>query len=181
MDWLEERAEKLFAYIRNLSFRKAMLAYILVLAAVVWGMSFLTMSFCLQWEAGLWAKLGETQIVNAVFYERELLQGYRAGVLYSADEALILFLNFFRVWCPFLYAFPGIILAIFLFYGKRLARPLSILEGSVEKIRKNDLDFVCPMTAATNWGNSAIPWKRCVWSCFATRKRCGGSWSGRRN
>lgn len=141
MDWLEERAEKLFAYIRNLSFRKAMLAYILVLAAVVWGMSFLTMSFCLQWEAGLWAKLGETQIVNAVFYERELLQGYRAGVLYSADEALILFLNFFRVWCPFLYAFPGIILAIFLFYGKRLARPLSILEGSVEKIRKNDLDF----------------------------------------
>lgn len=141
MDWLEEKAEKLFAYIRNLSFRKAMLAYILVLAAVVWGMSFLTMSFCLQWEAGLWAKLGETQIVNAVFYERELLQGYRAGALYSADEALILFLNFFRVWCPFLYAFPGIILAIFLFYGKRLAHPLSILEGSVEKIRKNDLDF----------------------------------------
>lgn len=141
MDWLEEKTEKLFAYIRNLSFRKAMLAYILVLAAVVWGMSFLTMSFCLQWEAGLWAKLGETQIVNAVFYERELLRGYRAGALYSADEALILFLNFFRVWCPFLYAFPGIILAIFLFYGKRLARPLSILEGSVEKIRKNDLDF----------------------------------------
>lgn len=141
MDWLEEKAEKLFTYIRSLSFRKAMLSYILVVAAVVWGMSYVTMAFCLQWEAGLWERLGETEIVKAVYYEKELLQRYRVSTLCSADEALVLFLNFFRVWCPFLYAFPGIILAVFLFYRKRLARPLSILEGSVEKIRKDDLDF----------------------------------------
>ncbi len=36
MDWLEEKLEKLLTYIRNLSFRKAMIAYILVLAVIVW-------------------------------------------------------------------------------------------------------------------------------------------------
>ena len=141
MDWVDEKAEKLFTYIRNLSFRKALLAYILVLAAVVWGMSYLTVHFCLQWEAGIWERLGETEIVKAMYYEKELLRGYRAGVLYSTDEAMVLFVDLFRVWCPFIYAFLGIILAVFLFYGRRLARPLSILEGSVEKIRGNDLNF----------------------------------------
>lgn len=141
MDWVEEKAEKLSTYIRNLSFRKAMLAYILVLAAAVWGLSYLTMTFCLQWEAGIWAKLGETEIAKTIYYEKELLQGYRLTALYTPEETLLLLVNFFRIWCPFIYGILGIILAIFLFYGKRLARPLSILEGSVEKIRDNDLDF----------------------------------------
>lgn len=141
MDWVEEKAENLFTHIRNLSFRKAMLAYILVLAAVVWGLSYLTMNFCLQWEAGIWEKLGETEIAEAIFYEKRLLREYRFTAPYTPDEAFLLFMNFFRTWCPFIYGFLGIILAIFLFYGKRLARPLSILEGSVEKIRGDDLDF----------------------------------------
>lgn len=141
MDWVEEKAENLFTHIRNLSFRKAMLAYILVLAAVVWGLSYLTMNFCLQWEAGIWEKLGETEIAEAIFYEKRLLREYRFTAPYTPDEAFLLFMNFFRTWCPFIYGFLGFILAIFLFYGKRLARPLSILEGSVEKIRGDDLDF----------------------------------------
>lgn len=141
MDWVEEKAENLFTHIRNLSFRKAMLAYILVLAAAVWGLSYLTMNFCLQWEAGIWEKLGETEIAEAIFYEKRLLREYRFTAPYTPDEAFLLFMNFFRTWCPFIYGFLGIILAIFLFYGKRLARPLSILEGSVEKIRGDDLDF----------------------------------------
>ena len=42
MDWLEEKRDAVSDYIRNLSFRKAMVAYILVLAAVVFGLSYLT-------------------------------------------------------------------------------------------------------------------------------------------
>ena len=76
MDWVEEKAQNLFAYIRNLSFRKAMIAYILVVAAVVWGLSYLTMNFCLQWEAGIWEKLGETKIAEAMLYEKDLLHIY---------------------------------------------------------------------------------------------------------
>ena len=141
MDWVEEKAQNLFAYIRNLSFRKAMIAYILVVAAVVWGLSYLTMNFCLQWEAGIWEKLGEMKIAEAMLYEKDLLHVYWDIAFIEPETAILLFVKFLRAWCPFLYAFPGIILAIFLFYKKRLARPLSILEGSVEKIGGNDLNF----------------------------------------
>ena len=44
MDWLEEKTEKLCVYIRNLSFRKAMVAYILVISAAVWGLSYLLLA-----------------------------------------------------------------------------------------------------------------------------------------
>ena len=39
MDWLEEKREEMSDNIRNLSFSKAMIAYILVLAAIVLGLS----------------------------------------------------------------------------------------------------------------------------------------------
>lgn len=67
MDWLEEKAEKFHTYIRSLSFRKAMIAYILILAAAVYGLSYLTMIFCGQWEAGLWEK----QRSHTLFFMRK--------------------------------------------------------------------------------------------------------------
>lgn len=100
MDWINEKLESLFDYIRNLSFRKAMIAYILALACVVWALSYVTKAFC----------------------------DYRD-------------LAFIGEWCVFFYAFTGMIATIFLFYHKRLLRPLSLLEESVAKIRQNELDF----------------------------------------
>lgn len=141
MDWLEEKTEKLRVYIRNLSFRKAMVAYILVLAAAVCGLSYLTMVFCWHWEIGIWERTGKTESLPLIVYQKGLLWGYQHDFLYTAEERFLLCLDFLRVWCPLIYAVPGMILAIFLFYRKRLARPLSILEDSVEKIRRNDLDF----------------------------------------
>ena len=141
MDWLEEKTEKLRVYIRNLSFRKAMVAYILVISAAVWGLSYLTMVFCWHWEIGIWERLGKTESLPLIVYQKGLLWSYQHDFLYTAEERSLLCLDFLRVWCPLIYAVPGMILAIFLFYRKRLARPLSILEDSVEKIRRNDLDF----------------------------------------
>lgn len=100
MDWIDEKLEQLLHYIRNLSFRKAMIAYILVLAGIVWLLSYVTKAFC--------------------DYQN----------LPAAGE-----------WCTFVYAFAGMIVAILIFYHKRLKRPLLLLEESVEKIRDNDLDF----------------------------------------
>ena len=54
MDWIEEKLEKTAKYIRNMSFRKAMIAYILVLAVVVFLLSYLTMILCWQWELSEW-------------------------------------------------------------------------------------------------------------------------------
>lgn len=100
MDWIDEKAERLSAYIRNLSFRKAMLAYISALAAVVWVLSYIT--------------------VRYVKYQKISISG----------EA-----------CVFFYFFAGMIVTVFIFYHKRLRKPLLILEESVRKIQQNNLDF----------------------------------------
>ena len=140
MDWLEEKREEMSDYIRNLSFRKAMIAYILVLAAIVLGLSYLTMVICWQWEAAEWAKYEQKDLAEMI-YQKGPMWGYHHPFAADTDFVWILCLDFIRVWCPFLYAFAGMVITILLFYRKRLAKPLSILEDSVERIRGNDLDF----------------------------------------
>lgn len=140
MDWLEEKLEKTARRIRNLSFRKAMIAYILVLAAVVFVLSYLTIVICWQLEIAEWAKYEQEDFAQIVFKK-----GIQWGADYpfepQTDREKLLILDFVRVWCPFLYAFAGMVAAICIFYQKRLALPLHILEDSVKRIRGNDLDF----------------------------------------
>ena len=78
MDWLEEKIEGLSKYIRNLSFRKAMIAYILTLAAVVFLISYLTMVLCWQWEIAEWANHEREDFVE-VIYKKGPLWGRRNG------------------------------------------------------------------------------------------------------
>lgn len=141
MDWLEEKADRFFSHIRNLSFRRAMIAYILVLAFIVWGLSYITMIFCWQWEMSIWTEYGGRENLKDIIYEKGLLWGYGSQLVSPWDEKKLQFFDIMRVWCPFFYAFTGMIVTIFLFYRKRLMHPLSILEESVEKIRRDDLDF----------------------------------------
>lgn len=100
MDWLDEKLDKLLIYIRNLSFRKAMLAYVLVLAGITAVLTYVTQAFCRYQKIPL------------------------------AEE-----------WCGYVYAFAGMIITIFVFYHKRLKKPLSILNESVDSIRRSNLDF----------------------------------------
>ncbi|MCI8490215.1 MAG: HAMP domain-containing histidine kinase [Lachnospiraceae bacterium] len=140
MDWLEEKLEKLQSYIRNLSFRKAMIAYILALAVVVAGISYLTMIACWQWEMAEWIRYEQADFSELV-YRKGLWWGFWHQFAEQTDSVKILLLDMIRVWCPFFYSFAGMIVTICIFYKKRLARPLSILADSVEKIRENDLAF----------------------------------------
>lgn len=100
MDWLDEKLDKLFHYIKNLSFRKAMLAYIFVLAGITAVLTYVTEAFCA--------------------YQKIPLAGE---------------------WCGYFYSFTGMIITIFIFYHKRLKKPFSILNESVDNIRCNNLDF----------------------------------------
>ncbi len=100
MDWLDEKLDKLLNGIKNLSFRQAMLAYVLILAVITAVLTYVTQAFCR--------------------YQKILFAGE---------------------WCGYAYAFAGIILTIFIFYRKRLKRPLSLLNESVNNIRRNNLDF----------------------------------------
>lgn len=140
MDWLEEKIEKLRRHIRNLSFRKAMVAYILVLAAAVFGMSYLTMIVCWQLESAEWMRY-EQDNLETMIYQKGPLWGFGYYFADGTDRRKLLLLDTLRVWCPFLYAFAGMIVTIGIFYKKRLARPLLLLENSVKRIQGNDLDF----------------------------------------
>lgn len=140
MDWLEEKVENTARYIRNLSFRKAMIAYILVLAAVVFGLSYLTMTLCRQLETAEWTRFEQEGLKDMVYSDISLW-GYGHRFVHGTDRFKIWVLELIRVWCPFFYAFAGMIVTICIFYKKRLARPLSLLEDSVAQIRRNDLDF----------------------------------------
>ncbi|MDE7320381.1 MAG: HAMP domain-containing histidine kinase, partial [Lachnospiraceae bacterium] len=140
MDWLEEHLQNLQRYIRDLSFRKAMIAYILVLAAVVSVLSYLTMIVCWQWEMAEWVRY-ESEELAELIGRKGPLWGFWYPFAEGTDSVKVLFLDMLRVWCPFFYSFAGMIITIGIFYRKRLARPLSILADSVEKIRGNDLAF----------------------------------------
>jgi len=141
MDWLEEKADRLKTYIRNLPFRRAMIAYILVLAVIVWGLSYLTIIYCWQRESGIWGEYGGRESLRDVIFEKGVWWVYQFDIFSTADKRRLLFFDACRVWCPFFYAFSGMILTICFFYSRRLKRPLLILEESVEKIGRDDLDF----------------------------------------
>lgn len=100
MDWLDEKLDKLLSGMKNLSFRQAMLAYVLILAVITAVLTYVTQAFC-QYQK----------------------------------------IPFAGEWCGYAYAFAGIVLTIFIFYQKRLKRPLSLLNESVNNIRRNNLDF----------------------------------------
>lgn len=140
MDWLEEKLQKLQRRIRDLSFRKAMIAYILVLAVVVSGISYLTIIVCWQWEMMEWIRYERADFTELV-YRKGILWGFGYQFAEGTNSVKILLLDIFRVWCPFFYSFAGMIITICVFYQKRLAKPLSILADSVEKIRGGDLEF----------------------------------------
>lgn len=141
MDWLEEKTDKLKMYIRNLPFRRAMIAYILVLAVVVWGLSYLTIIYCWQRESAIWAEYGGRESLRNIFFEKGIWWVYEYDIFSIPDKRKLLIFDMCRVWCPFFYAFAGMILTICLFYGRRLKQPLLILEESVERIGRDDLDF----------------------------------------
>jgi len=151
MDWLEEKGECVLRYVRNLSFQKAMIAYILLLAAVVWGLSYLTMVFCGQWEAAELAKYEQKDFMEIIIRKGP---GWADEYPFAGTDRLkVQVLDLMRVWCPFIYAFAGMVVTICIFYRKRLARPLSILEDSVERIRGNDLDFQVYYDSGDELGN----------------------------
>lgn len=141
MDWVNEKVEQLLAWVRNLSFRKAMIAYILLLSVVVFGMSYITMSLCWHWETMIWTGVDATENLGEVIADNGMSWFRNYDFLMNSDGLALRTLDTFRVWCPFIYAFVGMIVTICIFYQKRLRRPLFILQDSMEKIRRNDLDF----------------------------------------
>ena len=73
MDWINEKFEKLFSWVRNLTFRRAMIAYILLTSVIVWALSFVTMRLCWQWENSLWKQYDSINGLGNVIVENGLM------------------------------------------------------------------------------------------------------------
>ena len=66
MDWIEEKAEQLKTWIRDLTFRKAMLAYIAAAALISVILSAVTMTVCYRFESIIWNKYADMMQHNEV-------------------------------------------------------------------------------------------------------------------
>lgn len=143
MDWLEEKLSAVSRRIRNLSFRSAIAAYILVFAAAGLVLSYLTITVCHRYESLIWSKYSNESELWASNFE---LSGWPFwtssydGFPGNGKQWLLL-LNTIRVWCPFVYGVAGSIAAALLFYKKRLKVPLKILKDGTDQVRSNNLDF----------------------------------------
>jgi len=86
---------------------------------------------------------------------------------------------------PMLYAIVGIILCSILFYNKKLAKPLSALGESVEKISDNDLDFTLDYHQNDEMGNlcsafekmrkALLESQRTTWTLMEERRQLNAS------
>jgi len=86
---------------------------------------------------------------------------------------------------PMLYAVVGIILCSILFYNKKLAKPLSVLGESVEKISDNDLDFSLDYYQNDEMGNlcnafekmrkALLESQRTTWELIEERRQLNAS------
>ena len=150
MDWIEEKAEHLKRWVRNLSFRKAMLAYIAAAAVITILLSVVTMVVCYRFENIIWNEYADMtqnnlsdQIVQ--YPDWSTVAGWHVwahtfGGFRDNDRQLMQVLDIIRVWCPFFYGFTFTVAAIFIFYKKRLKRPFNILRSGTDAIRENNLD-----------------------------------------
>lgn len=137
MDWIEEKNEQLSAYLRNLSFRKALIGYIVILGIITVVLSAITMRMCFRWQLLIWQEYDQSGGPWPSFYGN--IQS--AIAMSQKDETAMEVFDFVRAWCPLIYGFGGMILTIFIFYKKRLMAPFTILQAGTEEIQKNNLDF----------------------------------------
>lgn len=155
MDWIEEKAERLRKWIQNLSFRKAMIAYIVIAAVIVFLLSYITMVVCYRFQNIIWNKYDSENGMHwsdwSVWSASHLLIDYFDNFT-GNDQIVMKVLDIMRIWCPFFYSFTGVVIAILIFYDKRLKKPFHLLKEGTEAIRSSNLDFNMHYDSADEMG-----------------------------
>lgn len=121
MDWIEEKSEQLKIWIRNRSFRKALIAYVVIAAIVAGILSWITMVLCSRWIP--------------------ILQDHYDAANTRTSFLLLGLVLLLHTWCPAIYSLVGTIIAILLFYRKRLDKPFQILHRGTTAISQDNLAF----------------------------------------
>lgn len=149
MDWIELRLSNFKKRIRNMSFRKAFLMYLVLLALAALAAANITIVLCTRVEGLRWLKYKDALNGNYGFDIKHfswqnwfswshLIRSFEH--FSPSDGRFMRVMDFIRIWCPFIYCFLGSVAAMLIFYHKRLKKPLHLLEGEVIHIKNRELD-----------------------------------------
>lgn len=141
MDWLDEKAERLTKWVRNLSLRKALAVYIIICVLVVGTLYAVTMSFCDSWDRYIWDFNVSTVEIGEQGEQFQAEYSINQPRLTLTERIVVNIIDFIQSWSIFIYSLCGIIGFSLLFYNHKLRQPLRILRDATGKVGSSDLDF----------------------------------------
>lgn len=142
MDWIDEKIGQIRKWIRDLSVKWALAAYLLLAFFAVFVCSWVIEQLCIS-------RCNEILYPYGVNVYRERIFGniYYAGaeavmyLLSVRERAELQFLQIFSNAAPWILTGCGAVWAALIFYRKRLKRPCEILKRGVAEMGRKNLDF----------------------------------------
>ncbi len=138
MDWLDEKIDILWKWLRNLSIWKALMVYFFICIVSVAAIFAITIMICDKNTDDIWSKYYDVYHQFSSVVETD---SYNLGLLSDSETLVIKILDFIRNWCLVIYSFFGIIGVSLLFYHNKLKQPLRLLKESASQVGRNNLDI----------------------------------------
>lgn len=135
--------------IRNLKLRNSLFLYLVIFLSLGIFLSVFTQNICNKVEETIWLdnlddidEFAEFQDeYNFQFQEFLSIPSSSMDKLSIKERIIIEVCDFLETWCWFLFAFGGALVAVIIFYNKKLKQPITLLQKGAQEIGKTNLDF----------------------------------------
>lgn len=135
--------------IRNLKLRNSLFLYLVIFLSLGIFLSVFTQNICNKVEETIWLdnlddidEFAEFQDeYNFQFQEFLPIPSSSMDKLSIKERIIIEVCDFLETWCWFLFAFGGALVAVIIFYNKKLEQPITLLQKGAQEIGKTNLDF----------------------------------------
>lgn len=135
--------------IRNLKLRNSLFLYLVIFLSLGIFLSVFTQNICNKVEETIWLdnlddidEFAEFQDeYNFQFQEFLPIPSSSMDKLSIKERIIIEVCDFLETCCWFLFAFGGALVAVIIFYNKKLKQPITLLQKGAQEIGKTNLDF----------------------------------------
>lgn len=135
--------------IRNLKLRNSLFLYLVIFLSLGIFLSVFTQNICNKVEETIWLdnlddidEFAEFKDeYNFQFQEFLPIPSSSMDKLSIKERIIIEVCDFLETWCWFLFAFGGALVAVIIFYNKKLKQPITLLQKGAQEIGKTNLDF----------------------------------------
>lgn len=134
MDWIDEKLENIRKKLKNVSLKKALMAYVLVFTVLALVLTWMTKMLCGRWMDLVYQNYASYSSSTVTFYNA-------IAEMNEKDSFVILVLQMANNYCIILYSIVSMFLASMSVYRTKLKTPLLILENGTKEIGGNNLDF----------------------------------------